>query len=294
MLEVKLPTFNDTVFCIDEPELHLSTAIQRKLLTELADMIPENCQLWVATHSIGFLRALQQDLGDDSQILDFSERDYFHGDHTITPIRGTRADWQRIFSTALEDLTGLLAPETIIYCEGREDPDAGGEEQGLDAKVYSTIFEANAGALFVSSGGGGAQRKHSSLALKVLSKAFRGVALRLLKDRDDFTDDQRAGFLAESPEHRMLHRREIENYLFDREILILYTQKNGVQLDDTLYDQLVTDINHQDLKVGQTLQRLASFCGFRSTVQEFKLALASCVAPETATYSALRACVFEE
>lgn len=290
-LEVKLPTFSDTVFCIDEPELHLNTAIQRKLLTELADIIPANCQLWVATHSIGFLRALQQDLRDDSQIFDFSEKDYFHGTHTISPIRGTRADWHRIFSTALEDLTGLLAPETIIYCEGREDPGSAGEEQGLDAQVYNTIFEAHDGALFVSSGGGGAQRKHSLLALKVLSKAFRGVGLRLLKDRDDLTDEQRASFLAESPDNRMLVRREIENYLFDPEVLKLYCAKHGQEWNQTLYDQLVTDIDHQDLKTGQTLQKLAVMCGFAGTVQEFKIAIANFITPETATFSALQSCV---
>src|SRR3989338_8049513 len=31
-LVVKTPEFNETVYCIDEPELHLNTAIQRKLL----------------------------------------------------------------------------------------------------------------------------------------------------------------------------------------------------------------------------------------------------------------------
>ena len=89
-LVIKTPDFNDTIYCIDEPELHLNTAIQRKLLTEIEKLVPDNCQLWVATHSIGFLRALQEELKDKSSILDFSEKDYFNGTIEIKPIITTR------------------------------------------------------------------------------------------------------------------------------------------------------------------------------------------------------------
>ncbi len=34
-LVVKSKEYTDTVYCIDEPDLHLSTAIQRKLLVEI-------------------------------------------------------------------------------------------------------------------------------------------------------------------------------------------------------------------------------------------------------------------
>src|SRR5690606_8175970 len=85
-LIIKTEEYDETVFCIDEPELHLNTSIQRKLLLEIEKLIPDNCQLCVATHSIGFLRGLQEDLKDKSQVLDFSEKDFFTGTHTITPI----------------------------------------------------------------------------------------------------------------------------------------------------------------------------------------------------------------
>ena len=118
-LIVKTPEFNDTIYCIDEPELHINTSIQRKLLIEIEKLIPDNCQLWVATHSIGFLRALQEELKDKCQILDFSEKEYFNEACNMEPIKLTRKNWQRIFQTALEDLTGLVAPKQIIYCEGK-------------------------------------------------------------------------------------------------------------------------------------------------------------------------------
>lgn len=57
-LYLRRDAYNDTVFLIDEPELHINTAIQRKLLLEINRLIGDNCQIWIATHSIGFLRAL--------------------------------------------------------------------------------------------------------------------------------------------------------------------------------------------------------------------------------------------
>jgi predicted ATP-binding protein involved in virulence len=169
-LYIKREHYSNSVICIDEPELHLNTAIQRKLLIEIERIIPDTCQLWVATHSIGFLRALQEELKDDMAVIDFSGHDFDQA-VTLTPIRGKRDDWLKIFETALEDLTGLLAPKTIYYCEGRPDPSPSGSEQGLDAEIYNEIFEKKyPDSLFVSSGGGNAVNKNALLALKVLKK----------------------------------------------------------------------------------------------------------------------------
>ncbi len=289
-LVIKVPEFNETVFCIDEPELHLNTAIQRKLLVELEKLIPENCQLWVATHSVGFLRALQEELRDKSQILDFSERDYFNGAQNMVPMRPTRRNWQRVFETALEDLTGLVAPKMVVYCEGTPRPTATGDEAGLDATVYNEIFQEEFhDVLFVSSGGNDAE-KHAELALKVIGKAFDGVALLLLKDRDGISDAERADFLAVSPERRMLVRREIENYLYDPEVLGAHAISVGNTFDRTTYETLVTDPTQQDFKApGSDLQeRIKNLCRFRGSLADFKKTLAKHVSPDSAIYSELR------
>jgi hypothetical protein len=292
-LEIKRHFFNDTVYCIDEPELHLNTAIQRNLLKELADLVPDNCQLWVATHSIGFLRALQQDLADQAQILDFSETDYFTGTKTIRPIKPNRDSWKRIFSTALEDLTGLLAPKTMIYCEGRFDPTASNQEQGFDAVVYNEIFEEEfPDVLFISSGGGEEPKRYSGIALKILSKAFDDVELRLLKDRDGVPDADRQTFLAASPGNRMLERREIENYLLDAEILERYCAAHGRTLDRTRYGSLMHDIAVDDLKKGQIIQQLSQLCAHVGDIASFKRSLPAFVTKETGVYSDLKRCIF--
>ena len=44
--------FQNAVYCIDEVEAHLHTRVQGALVRELASIIPEDAQLWVATHSL--------------------------------------------------------------------------------------------------------------------------------------------------------------------------------------------------------------------------------------------------
>jgi hypothetical protein len=158
--------YNDTIYIIDEPELHLNTSIQRALIKALDNFIADSNQIIIATHSIGFLRGLQEELRTKVQILDFGERDYFQGAKTMVPLLPTRENWQRIFSTALDDLTYLVAPKRIIYCEGTPAPAAGGLEIGLDATVYNYIFaDEFPDTLFISAGGGDVTR-NAALALQ--------------------------------------------------------------------------------------------------------------------------------
>ena len=68
--------FNDTVFCIDEPEAHIHTKLQGQLLKELYDLVPDKSQLWIATHSIGMVRKAQELWRDDPNsvvFLDFGK-----------------------------------------------------------------------------------------------------------------------------------------------------------------------------------------------------------------------------
>lgn len=293
-LIARAPEFNDTVYCIDEPELHLNTAIQRSLLVEIEKLIPDNCQLWVATHSIGFLRALQDQLANKCAVLDFSEKDYFKGTHVIEPMKPTRANWQRIFATALDDLVGLIAPRRIVYCEGRNDPDPVGAEQGLDAIVYNEVFSADyPETLFISSGGSSELPKNSSLALKILSKAFLDVELLLLRDRDTATDGERQAFLAKSPNNRMLTRHEIENYLLDFCVLEAFCKSKGSGIDRAAYDAIVHDISTQDLKAGNTTLQLKQLCGCTASHEEFKKLLAVFLRGCPSVYSDLAQCIFQ-
>jgi hypothetical protein len=227
-------------------------------------------------------------------VLDFSEKNYFQGTHTIKPMAKTRSNWQRIFSTALDDMVGLIAPRRIVYCEGKQEPSADGDEQGLDAIVYNEIFAiSHPDTLFISSGGTNDLPKNSSLAIKVMSKAFLDVDLLLLRDRDDNLDTQRNDFLVQASHHRMLLRREIENYLLDSNVLRNYCTGNGKLFDETEYARIVSDIATQDLKQGNSIRQLRELCGcFDKPNEEFKKELASYIEPSTTVYAELETCIF--
>ena len=300
-LVVKSKEYTNTVYCIDEPELHLSTAIQRKLLVEINKLIPDNCQLWVATHSIGFIRALQNELKDDSQILDFSEKNYLIGKHPIKPIVPNRRNWMRIFETALDDLTDLVGPRQIVYCEGRAKPGRNGIEKGVDAQIYEQIFsDAFPETAFVSSGGNTELDQRSDIAIEILGKVFKGIEILVLKDLDmasgkAVNESDRQIYLDNNPSyHRVLNRFELENYLFDKEILLKYCKSiEGLMFNEEAYDNFLTEANNQNVK--DKTGYIKNFCGIKGSISTdtFKLNLSKCITKETKVYKELHKCIFE-
>lgn len=297
---VKSKEYTQTIYCVDEPELHLSTAIQRKLLVEINNLIPSNCQLWIATHSIGFIRALQEELKDDSQILDFSEKDYFTGTQTIKPIKPTRQNWMRIFETALDDLTDLVAPNCIVYCEGKAKPGPNGEKKGLDEIIYENIFSAaNPDTVFVSSGGQTELDQRRDIAIRILGKEFKKLEIWVLKDRDMasgklVSESDRQFYLANNPDHhRVLKRWELENYLFDKEILLKYCQYEGLSFNEEEYDKFISDIENQNVK--DEVNHIKNFCGIKTNISPkmFKQNLSKYITKETKVYAELLKCIFE-
>lgn len=281
-LVLKKEEFNDTVFFIDEPELHLNTSIQRKLLVEINKLIPENCQLWVATHSIGFLRALQDEVKDDSSVIDFSGKD-FDKEQFLKPIDKTREDWQRIFEVALEDITGLMAPKRIVYCEG-------GLQLSLDEKMFNLIFGKEfSDTMFISSSNKDSVIKYSQIALTVLNKAFNGVEIIALVDRDDDTQEQTK---KSNVKIKRLKRREFENYLYDEEILKIYCEKNNRAFDENRYKKIVPDI--KDTKVKTLGMEIMNDCCNtdkkmnKNALPKFNVELAQCITKDTNVYKQLK------
>lgn len=299
-LYLRKTDYDDTVFLIDEPELHINTAIQRKLLKEIDSLVGANCQIWLATHSIGFLRALQEDLRDKSQIIYFPPNKRYAAERVdLVPVKPSPKVWQTIFATALDDLTELLSPERLIYCEGRDLPGSGGRELGLDAKVYNLVFgETYDQTQFVSSGGNTELDQRRSIALRVLSKALPKLEIWVLKDRDfgsgrAITEAERHEALSKGDASlRILRRWEIENYLLDRELLIAYCAKHGRSFDQTAYDAQITNIVDNDVKMH--VNAIKALCGVDVNygTDAFKLDLAALITPDTSVYKELEACIF--
>ena len=298
-LYLRQDIYNDTVFLIDEPELHVSTSIQRKLLREVDRLVGADCQIWLATHSIGFLRALQDDLATDCQVIDFGKAgDLGSGACTVEAMRKTRANWKAVFQTALDDLAGLICPKRLVYCEGKAESRAG-EEKGLDANVYNTVFgETHGDTLFVSSGGNTEPAQASELGISILSKVFDDVEILVLFDRDfasgkATSPNDREVHLANNPRnHRVLQRWEIENYLYDRDVLEKYCRCHGLTFDEQVYGQTVGDIRNDHVK-DQTGQ-IKNACNMVGSISpyHFKVQLAKCITPDMDVYRELEVCIF--
>lgn len=175
-LYLRKDEYTDSIFIIDEPELHLNTAIQRKLLIEINKMVPENCQIWVATHSIGFLRALQDELNEVSQIIEFKE----------------------------------------------------------DNKWASQAYTL-----------------------------------------------------------RVLNRFEIENYLYDKEVLKKYCEINEKTFDEAAYDAFVTDVVNQQIK--DNTGHIRNFCGIVGSInaEVFKKNLAKVIDDSMQVYKELERVIFQ-
>ncbi len=299
-LYLRQDEYNETIFVIDEPELHISTAIQRKLLLEIDRLVGKNCQIWISTHSIGFLRALQDEMKDNCQVIKFSsEDDYGSKPYTLKPVEVSQLQWRDIFSIAIDDLAYLVSPKRIIYCEGRDTPNKKGEERGFDAKVYNQVFgQEFPDTLFISSGGNTELDQRSGIAMAIIGKALPTVEIWVLKDRDIASGKQvdEAGrnlYLQNNDKsHRVLKRWEIENYLFDKEVLKAYCADNSLDFDEKSYDMFVTNIIDQNIK--DETGRIKNYCGIKTSinVEIFKMELAKCITPSMAVYSELKECVF--
>ena len=299
-LYLRQEEYNDTIFLIDEPELHINTAIQRKLLIEINKLIGKNCQLWVATHSIGFLRALQEELKEDCQIIEFrADVPWATTEQVLTPIQKNRNQWSRIFATALDDLTGLICPKRIVYCEGKDRPGTNGVEKGLDAQVYNNIFgEAYPDTLFVSSGGNTELDQRSNIALAILGKVFPDLEIWVCKDRDMSSgalnnENDRKLYLDNNPKnHRVIKRWELENYLYDKEVLIRYCESKGLTFSESDYNAYVTDIYNQNLK--DVTGRIKNFCNMHISIkpENFKIELSHYITPDMVVYRELEDCIF--
>jgi hypothetical protein len=211
----------------------------------------------------------------------------------------TRANWKNIFTTALDDLSDLISPKRIIYCEGKDMPGVNGEEKGFDAKVFNNIFtEKYNETLFVSSGGNTELDQRSEIALVILSKVFTDIEIIVLKDRDVSsgrlnTENDRKIYLENNPDnHRVLKRWEIENYLFDKEVLKKYCDVKSLVFDENAFDNFVTDIDNQNLK--DETGRIKNFCNIITNInaEKFKVNLSELITDDMVIYSELEDCIF--
>ena len=228
---VKRDEYGSAIYCIDEPEAHAATALHGRLLDVMLKLLPKEAQLWIATHSIGFVRRAYEMMREQEDVvfLDFSGHD-FDSAVTIAPQVPDRGSWRNTYEVALADLADLVAPDKVVICEGNRSA----ADQGFDAQCYNEIFsDTHPETLFVSRGAS-KQVEDSEDLIAVLQAVARGVQVSRLIDRDDMAEHARSTKMALGV--RVLRRREIENYLYDPIVLRSLYRMHGI---DELADDIV-------------------------------------------------------
>ena len=222
---VKRSEYPDAIYCIDEPESHVASAIHGRLLEALLDLLPDESQLWIATHSTGFVRkAVELSRNGQVAFLDFSGHD-FDGPVTLSPTTPNQSFFRKMYDVLQSDLAGLVAPACIILCEGSE---------ATDARIYNIVFEeSHPETLFIPRGGSNSVEK--SDIVSVLEAVIPKVKVWRLIDRDDMPDSTRDEKIGSGI--RVLRRREIENYLWDESVVRKALQNIGAE--DTIIDGIL-------------------------------------------------------
>lgn len=219
---VKRREYQDAIYCVDEPEAHVATALHGPLLEAMLDLLPRDSQLWIATHAIGFVRKAYEIMkqGDGVVFLDFSKGD-FDQRTEMRPSIPNRSFWSTTYRGALDDLADLIAPAKIVICEGSKAK----AQEGFDAECYNAIFsDSHPDTLFISRGGA-AEVERSDDLIAVLNAVAKGASVWRVIDRDDMTGESRGKKIEEGV--NVLRRRELENYLYDVRVLTTFLLMNG-------------------------------------------------------------------
>lgn len=232
-LNIKVNHYDNSVFFIDEPETHMHTALQGKLIKEMHRIVPENGQMWITTHSLGVMRMakkISQTVPESIVFIDFGEID-FDNEAVVTPASIDGLMWEKFLSVALDDFSEDLNPEFIIMCEGDIN---GKKRKDFDSYLYGKIFSNKyPNITFVSGGGSNELEQPDHVGFKLLSEILTSSKLARLIDRDDKSDEEVA--LLKLNGVYVTCKRHIEAYLFDDELiekLVLQNYKADLVEDD--------------------------------------------------------------
>ena len=199
--------FQDTIYFFDEIDLHLNAKLQFNLLKEITEnWIPENCQLWTASHSLGFIEYAKQT--DIASIIDFDDLDFDHSS-VLTP---APKDNPEIYEIAVgkEFLPSLFQQMNIYFVENK------------DRDYYATIGIAN--TVFVS------DNNRNNVYHKVMATGYKGIV-----DRDFLSDDDILKIRQHYPNLTVLDYYSIENYLYHPDNLSEYYNSMNIAFDKEAY-----------------------------------------------------------
>ncbi len=304
---IKSNYYPNAIFCIDEPEAHMHTRLQAKVLKELFNLVPENSQLWISTHSIGMLKQADdiEKLYPGSVVfLDFGNRD-FDAFELITPAAINKTIWDRFFDLTFAEFSQLIAPRVIVFCEGTP---KGRKYKDFDAQIYTKIFgDKYHDTMFISIGSSSEIENIDNQSMRIVSNILKSSQIIKFVDRDDKSPEE----IAELQEKgiKTSIRRHIECYLFDDEIITklcnsinkpelieqcLQAKSNAMQNSITIRGNPEDDVKSASGEIFTELKRILSLtqCG-NNTSAFLRDTMAPLITEDTQIYKELEDEIFK-
>lgn len=209
----------DAILFFDEMDLHLNTAIQYNLLKEIAEnWIPDNSQLWTASHALGFI-----DYAHDSEnavIIDFDSLD-FDKSQILTPQPKENLE---IFELAVskDTISKILQGRKIVFAEN------------TDTVIYNNLSMPNT---YFFNANDKADVFHKAKNLSTLG----------LIDRDFLTDEELQNLSKTYSFLKILPYYSIENLLFHPDNLEEYYLTVNKDFAKADYLNALINIKNQEL-----------------------------------------------
>ena len=297
---------NEVIYVIDEPELHVASAVRGKLMEELFRLTPDKGQLWISTHSIEILeKSLELYNKDPSLVafLDFTEKD-FDQEKPLEPAEPTERMRSRVLEHSIGNLKDRLLPETIVFCEGEQETKRG---EYSDEVYYRKIFEGRWPIVDFRSVGGknNVDKEIDSSTHMARFIKDKNVQILGLRDRDDLanaeiilTDYLQRGI-------RVLPFRTIEHCFVQSDVFGKFCEDHQLEPNfllnewNRIVEEKETWEGEEKNKMKRAIRELhrrvresALHVLDGETTGHFQLQLASCIKPGINTYKKLEDAIF--
>ena len=233
---VRQEFYSDAILFIDEMDCHLNTALQYNLLQEITEKwIPENTQLWTASHALGFIDYARH--SENAVTIDLNLHD-FDDKIELVPVIKDNLDVYNIAAPVALLLNLITEGRRVLICENQND------------KFYNLLGLPN--CIFT-----GVKDSRS-----VFLDIKRDSRYQSLRDRDFLSDKDIEKLKKIYPNHHILKYYDFENYL--------YHPNNIAELNPDGFDikTYINEIKRQKKeKVHYILPKIQSA---RQTYEEFK------------------------
>jgi AAA15 family ATPase/GTPase len=226
-LYVRSAYFTNTIYFFDEIDAHLNTKLQYSLLKEIVEnWMPENCQFWTASHSLGFIQYAKE--SNDAVIFDFDDLDF---DYPKVLTQEPK-DNPNIYEIAVnkELLPQLFKDYKIYFVENK------------DKNYYSALGIPH--VIFVQS------NNKKSVYHKAKNGEFYGII-----DRDFLTDSDIEEIEKQYQKLNILRLYSVENYLYHPSNLTEYYAAQLIAFDEKQYKESIA-IEKEKVKA-EIIRRLA-------------------------------------